>query len=149
MFNALELRAAAYLVAALGFVYLGSYLAGLHYREIIAKDQANVAQLAAQAAEAAKAKQDLADANNARVVAGLSSQLDSVNASARDFAQRLRDAEARSSRVPQGADKPGAAATSPQGGSDSLTELLAAAAAECFANEARQDALIAELKPQL
>ena len=147
--NAIELRAITYLLGALGFMYLGGHLAGLHYEALIAKDHAAIANLAAQAAVAAKAKEDLANSNNATVVVGLQSQLDNANAAAADFAYRLRDAEARSRQLPKGGDKPGTPATAPQGSSDSLTGLLTAAAAECFDNEARQDALIKELKPQL
>src|SRR5215469_9214793 len=147
--NALELRALAYVLAACGFTYLGSYPAGLHYEAIIQRDKANVAQLAAQAAVAAKAQQDLADTNNRAVVGRLQSQLNSANDTANDFAVRLRDAEARGRGVSQAPDKPGTAAAPGAVGADRLTELLAAAAAECERNEARQDALINELRPQL
>jgi len=147
--NALELRAIAYLIAAICFGCLGAYLAGLHYKAIIAEGDARVANVAAQAAVAAKAQQDVADAHNREVVSGLQTQLDAAVASGADFAKRLRDAEARSRVVSQGADRPAAPATGQQDGTDRLTDLLGAAAAECLINEARQDALIEELKPQL
>ena len=130
-------------------MYLGGYLASLHYREVIAQNEARVADVAAKAAVAAKAQQDAADANNREVVARLQTQLDSSTALGADFAHRLRNAEARSRQLSQATGGPGTPATGPETGSDSLTGLLGAAAAECFRNEARQDALIAEVKPQL
>ena len=147
--SGIELRAIAYLIAALLIGSCGAYLASLHYKAIIAEGDARMADVAAQAAMAAKAQQDVADAHNREVVAGLQTQLDSANALGADFARRLRDAEARSRVVSQGTGGPVSTPTGQQDSSDRLTELLAAAAAECLTNEARQDALIEELKPQL
>jgi hypothetical protein len=147
--NALELRALAYVLAALGFMFLGAHLAGLHYQAIIEKDRANVATLAAQAAEAAKAKQDLADANNARVVAGLNASLTSANAAVADFANRLRNSEARGRAVSAIANQPGTTTASGTESIRDLAQLCADTDAEDQRNAARLDALIAEIKPQL
>jgi hypothetical protein len=149
MLNALELRAIAYVVAAGLFTWLGAHLAGLHYEAIIAKDRAAVEQAAAQAAVAAKAQQDVANANNNVVVARLQAKLDTTIADNTDLANQLSDARARRSNLPKAPNIPGAPATGEPSSSRQLDELIAAALTECQQNSARQDALIQELKPQL
>jgi len=147
--NTLELRAIAYLLAAGLFVWLGAHLAGLHYEAIIAKDHEAVANAAEQAAMAAKAKQDVANANNNVVVARLQAKLDTTIADNTDLANQLQDARARSRILPKAPNLPGAAATPAASGDRRLDELIAAALTECQQNSARQSALIEELKPQL
>jgi hypothetical protein len=147
--NPLELRAIAYLVCALGFIYLGGHLASLHYNTIISKDRAAVAELALEASEAAKAKEEAANANNARVIAGVQARLDSVTASNADLSVRLRNAETRSRQLSQASNKPGTAPAPGPLGQPDLASVCTAVDAEDQRNAARYIALIAELKPQL
>jgi hypothetical protein len=152
--TALELRLIVYAILALGViggsVWVGAHFTAQHYQILIAKDHAAEAQLAAAAAQAAKAQQDAADAHNAEIQRDLQTQLSSTRSLAGDFALRLRRAEqAASGNVSKGSGRSGALDTSQANRSDRLTGLLSDAAGECLANEARQDALIAELAPQL
>jgi len=84
---------------------------------------------------------------------GYQEQLSAINATAADFARRLRYAEARiathSDPLPKTSGGQQPAATGAQAGDVNLTNAIGAALAECSANTAQLDALIVELKPQL
>jgi len=151
--TALEVRLIAYAILTLmvigGSIWVGAHFTALHYQVIIQKEHDAQAQLAATAALAAKAKQDAADAHNREVYDGLQTQLADNRARADELARRLRNAETAGSHLPKGPGGPGTAATPQAPGPDRLTGLLGDALAECFDNESRQEALIAELKPQL
>jgi hypothetical protein len=116
-------------------------------------DKAAIQRVAdAAIAQATKERDDALTANEV-AQNGYQTQLSAANASAADFAKRLRYTEAliatRSSAVPKAGSGQQPTATSTQSGDVSLTNALGAALAECSANVAQLDALIIEIKPQL
>jgi DNA-binding LytR/AlgR family response regulator len=83
---------------------------------------------------------------------GYQVQLSAANASAADFARRLRNAEASIAASSRAMSKVGSGqqstTTGTQSGDVVLTNALGSALAECSANAAQLNALIAEVKPQ-
>ncbi len=151
--TALEIRIIAYALLALSLIGTAAYIThrldANHYETIIAKSDAAQEKLAATAAQAAKAQQDMADAHNREIQNGLQTTLVAISGSRDDLARRLRLATSASGHLSQTSGGSGLVNPSPNDGAGQINELLSDALTECRSNEARQNALIAELRPQL
>lgn len=116
-------------------------------------DRAAIQKLSDAAIANATKERDAALHANEVAQNGYQAQLSAANASAADFARRLRDAEARIAAggggVSQGSDRRESPDPSATASDVRLTNALGNALAECSANTAQLDALIVELKPQL
>jgi hypothetical protein len=117
------------------------------------QDKADIQRLSDAAIANVTKERDAALQANEVAQNGYQAELSAANASAADFARRLRSAEARlaasSGSVPQASGGQQSADPSSQAGDVRLTNALGAALAECSENAAQLDALIVELKPQL
>jgi hypothetical protein len=106
---------------------------------------------AAAVAQATKERDDALQSNEV-IESDYQTKLLSANASASDFASRLRNAYASLATNRGAVPKSGGGQASPQAsgssGDDRLTGLLANAAAECLQNDDQLDALAAEVSPQ-
>lgn len=155
--------AAAVLIVALGG-YLGFRLAfnsgvtaGKAETQILwDNDKAKIQSVADAAIAEATKEKEAALANNEVIQNGYQAQLSAVNASAAEFAKRLRDAETRlaasSRNLPQANSGQPATATSAPTSADQLGKLAQLTAdlhAECTANADQLDSLSGQIKPQL
>jgi hypothetical protein len=117
------------------------------------QNKSDIQRLADEAVANVTKERDQALEANEVAQNGYQAQLSAANASAADFASRLRRAEAsiaaNSRPMPQGGGGQQSSATSAQTGDVNLTNALGAALAECSANTAQLDALIVEIKSQL
>lgn len=105
----------------------------------------------AAVAQATKERDDALQSNEV-IESDYQTKLLSANASASDFASRLRNAyaslAARRSAVPKSSGGQAAPQASGSSSDERLTSLLANAAAECLQNDDQLDALAAEVSPQ-
>ena len=142
-------------LAALAWLGKAIYSAGEQHVQL-AWDAARIIEKSTYDAAVAQAtkERDAALATNEAISNDYQTKLDAANSNAADFAQRLRNATARiySNQVPKAGDRPAAAdpsETSSAGQLQQLAGLTAALHAECLANNAQLEALIAEVKPWL
>jgi preprotein translocase subunit SecF len=116
-------------------------------------DKANIQKITDAAIASVTKERDTALQANEAIQNAYQTQLSAANANAADFAARLRSAESRlaaSSRgMPQGGGGSGITPASANAGDVVLTNAIGSALAECQANSAQLNALIAEIKPQL
>lgn len=160
---ALYLRVAAYGTAALLIGTAGYKVGSNHwetkYQALQAADwqgRAQREQVTRKALEGQLAQARATSSNNAQVLHDLQNQTAAIVADrdrTSDLVRRLLARPARPSPasrpVPEASDQPGTARAGEAGGDEQVAKLLVDTAAECRENAARQNALIAQLKPQL
>lgn len=116
-------------------------------------DKANIQKVTDAALANVTKERDAALATNEAAQNAYQTQLSAATASAADFASRLRSAEARiaanRSSVPKSGSGSEPTPASAQSGDVVLTNAIGSALAECSANAAQLNALIAEIKPQI
>lgn len=161
--TALLLKFSPYIAAVIVIFGAGWYVGGLSPKAALARLQAADWQAKAQGEEAARkavqaqlAQAQTVSANNSTVIEKLQNENAQIAAD-RDhnleLARRLLNAQAGPASgahpMPGTPDYPGTADPGTPSGHGSVEGLLADAAAECDANRAQLDTLIAEIKPQV